>query len=524
MIAPGSSGRAVLRRELAGKPLFAVRCAVVLYATLAVIAYVRWLPRWIDLRLDTAISTVAVGATSLPLVQVTWLSIIVAIASTTVWCAVALLIELRRSRDLFGNILFASLVSFAVIVATDVDVILPMQRSDSLPQFQMPLLFVANALSLPWMYVFPDGRVVPNWAWIPASIWSAWSILRIVSPGFDQASIGTPAILLNVVLVLTGVSSLVFRYLRRADVVQKDQLRWFLVGALFALLAYVLTLPVSALIPEIELPGAGYLYRTLVSSFLSASLIVVPLTLAAAIFRQGLLDIELVFNRTIAFSLMTGLLVAGFVLISRALDRIAEGVTGTSSVVVPIVTAIGLAVAFLPLRTALLRVADRFMSGQRILTVLFVDIVGSTELAVRIGDRAWGELLERFRRLVRREIKRYGGVEVDTAGDGFFVTFDGPGRGIRCARSALEAVKPLGIECRAGMNIGEVEIHHDRVTGVAVHVGSRLMALAKPNEVLVSAALREVVAGSNIELLDRGEHVLRGLPGVTRLYEVAASP
>jgi len=158
------------------------------------------------------------------------------------------------------------------------------------------------------------------------------------------------------------------------------------------------------------------------------------------------------------------------------------------------------------------------MSGHRVLTVLFVDISGSTELAVRIGDRAWRDLLDRFRSTVRGELTRFGGDEVDTTRDGFFATLAGPDRVIRCALVIVGAVRPLSIQARAGVHVGEVEVSAAGVSGVAVYVGAHLVALAKPGEVLVSESLRNLVAGSNIELRDSGEHELKGVPGTSRVY------
>ena len=152
------------------------------------------------------------------------------------------------------------------------------------------------------------------------------------------------------------------------------------------------------------------------------------------------------------------------------------------------------------------------------LTVLFVDISGSTELAVRIGDRAWRDLLDRFRSTVRGELTRFGGDEVDTTRDGFFATLAGPDRVIRCALVIVGAVRPLSIQARAGVHVGEVEVSAAGVSGVAVYVGAHLVALAKPGEVLVSESLRNLVAGSNIELRDSGEHELKGVPGTSRVY------
>jgi class 3 adenylate cyclase len=154
-------------------------------------------------------------------------------------------------------------------------------------------------------------------------------------------------------------------------------------------------------------------------------------------------------------------------------------------------------------------------------TVLFTDIVGSTEHAQRLGDRRWRELVDRHHEAVRRELTRFRGREVDTAGDGFFATFDGPARAIRCAKSIVHAVNELELEIRAGLHTGEVELAGDAVRGIAVHTGARVASLAQPAEVLVSSTVKDLIAGSGIELVDRGPHALKGIPGEWRLYAVA---
>jgi class 3 adenylate cyclase/pimeloyl-ACP methyl ester carboxylesterase len=154
-------------------------------------------------------------------------------------------------------------------------------------------------------------------------------------------------------------------------------------------------------------------------------------------------------------------------------------------------------------------------------TVLFTDLVGSTERAHELGDRRWRDLLEEHNRLVRRELERFRGREIDTAGDGFFATFDGPARAIRCGHAILEDVRQLGLQARAGVHTGEVQLDGDGVRGIAVHTGARVAALAQPGEVLVSGTVKDLVAGSGIELVDRGVHTLKGVPGEWRLYAVA---
>jgi class 3 adenylate cyclase len=153
-------------------------------------------------------------------------------------------------------------------------------------------------------------------------------------------------------------------------------------------------------------------------------------------------------------------------------------------------------------------------------TVLFTDIVGSTEKAAELGDREWHELVERHHSLVRSQLVRFRGREVDTAGDGFFATFDGPARAIHCARAITDSVRDLGIEIRAGLHTGEVELAEERPRGIAVHIGARVSARAEPGEVLVSNTVKDLVAGSGIEFDDRGTAELKGVPGEWRLYAV----
>jgi class 3 adenylate cyclase len=151
-------------------------------------------------------------------------------------------------------------------------------------------------------------------------------------------------------------------------------------------------------------------------------------------------------------------------------------------------------------------------------TVMFTDIVGSTARAARMGDRAWRDLLGRHHAVVRRQLVRFGGQEVDTAGDGFFASFAGPARAIRCAHAILESVRELGLEVRAGLHTGECEVTAGgKVAGIAVHTGARVASLANPGEVLVSSTVKDLVAGSGIQFRDRGTHELKGV-GEWHLY------
>ncbi len=177
---------------------------------------------------------------------------------------------------------------------------------------------------------------------------------------------------------------------------------------------------------------------------------------------------------------------------------------------------------------ALLGEVEEFLTGVRrgpepdrvLATVLFTDIIGSTQRVVELRDRRWRELLQAHHAAVRRELERWRGSEVDTAGDGFLATFDGPARAIRCAGAIGTAVAGLDLEIRAGLHTGEVEIVGDKVAGIAVHTGARVAGLAGPGEVLVSQTVKDLVAGSGIEFEERGEHELKGVPGLWRLYAV----
>ena len=159
-------------------------------------------------------------------------------------------------------------------------------------------------------------------------------------------------------------------------------------------------------------------------------------------------------------------------------------------------------------------------SVRELTAVLFVDIVEATPLAVSLGDRAWAQLLERYHEVARRAVARHGGWLMDTAGDGFFAMFDGPARAVRCAMAAGDAVRELGMEIRAGLHTGEVELSGSKVSGLAVHIGSRIGALAGRGEVLVSATVKDLMVGSGIEFEARGDHELKGVPGTWSLFAV----
>ena len=171
---------------------------------------------------------------------------------------------------------------------------------------------------------------------------------------------------------------------------------------------------------------------------------------------------------------------------------------------------------------------EEFVTGVRptpepdrvLATVLFTDIVGSTERAGELGDRAWRDLLESHRAAVRLELARFRGREIDTAGDGVFAAFDGPARAVRCATAIIEGARALGLSVRAGSHAGECQVMGDKLAGIAVHIGARVAAHARAGEVLVSSTVKDLVAGSGLKFTDRGVHALKGIAGEWRLFAV----
>ena len=169
-----------------------------------------------------------------------------------------------------------------------------------------------------------------------------------------------------------------------------------------------------------------------------------------------------------------------------------------------------------------------FLTGERpievdriLTTVLFTDIVDSTAKASSLGDRRWRSILDNHDRMVREQLKRFRGQEINTTGDGFVASFDGPARAIRCALAIADSTTSLGIDLHMGLHTGECEVRGDDLGGLAVHIAARVGALAAPCEVLVSGTVKDLVVGSGIEFEDRGEHVLKGVPGSWRLFAVA---
>jgi class 3 adenylate cyclase len=250
----------------------------------------------------------------------------------------------------------------------------------------------------------------------------------------------------------------------------------------------------------------------------------VPVAVGIAVLRYRLYDIDLLINRTVVYGSVTVVLAALFAGANIGVQRLLESVTGQSSDLVTGGLAVAAALSFGPMRRAVRPIVDRLLPGRALLTLLFTDIVGSTEAIVELGDERWQALLARFRAMVRHELGRHGGREVNTAGDAFFATFSRPAAGLRCAWAMRAAVKGLGLETRTGLHLGECEMRGEEVTGLAVHTAARVMSLAGDGEVLISDPMRAGLAAIDLTLVDRGVHQLKGVPGDWPLYAVETLP
>src|SRR5438093_1570594 len=403
--------------------------------------------------------------------------------------------------------------------------------------------FAALAMFVVIMIIFPTSRLpTGRWrgpalatiaaAWLGVLLMSFATTITINKPdasgpislrspvaGFASQPPGSwlaAATPLGVAVVLgtlgVGAASMVVR-MRRARGLERQQLRW-LVAALVAVTVTVVVGVVGSAIFGDALPEIALLPPII-------AFLCVPLAIGVAVLRYRLYDFDTIVNRAVLYGAVTAVILGVFGLANIGLQRLLEPWTGGQSALVTGFVGLAVGAQYGSLRRRVRPLVDRFLPGRALLILLFTDIVGSTEHLVELGDERWRTLLGRYRTAVRQELSRYGGHEVDTAGDAFFATFDRPTSGVTCARAIRSAVMDVGLQLRTGVHLGECEMRGEKVSGIEVHAAARIMATAGDGEILLSNAVREAISGTDFPTTDRGHHALKGVPGDWQLYALA---
>ncbi|MEO8251020.1 MAG: adenylate/guanylate cyclase domain-containing protein [Chloroflexota bacterium] len=461
---------------------------------------------------------------------------------------VACILVVRRPRNSIGWILFAIGWCFALALAS-VDATPAQFATRTVPLATEAMAIASGALGgLPaftllfiLLIVFPSGRL-PHGRWeTPARVAIGLACVAVILNAFgptlnvslsqSQAGVdianplaifpaapiwetitGAGFPLLAALLAL-GVVSIIVR-LRRARGIERQQLSW-----VAAALAFVVIAVLGGFVVGRLLPAAGTSELVWIPAVIAFP--TVPLAIGVAVLRYRLYEIDTIINRTVLDGSVTVVLLAAFGVANIGLQRMLESLTGQRSELLTGALGVGVAVAYGPMRRRVRPVVDRLLPGRALLTLLFTDIVGSTERIVELGDERWRMLLGRYRAAVRKELARTGGHEVDTAGDAFFATFDQPSSGVSCARAIRVAVDELSLQTRTGLHLGECEMRGEKVSGIEVHAAARIMASAADGEILISEALGEALPGRDLGLHDRGRHKFKGVPGEWQLFALA---
>lgn len=385
--------------------------------------------------------------------------------------------------------------------------------------------------------VFPNGRLPsPGWrgVGVGAILAACLSVFQNafspfirgnVPPGLRNplalggfaatlVDVGGAASVAGVVLFPVAAASLIVRY-RTAQGIERAQLRWL--AAALVIIGPSLMLGIAT---NSATSGLLAFVSTLAWLLVTIGIAVLPLAIAVAVLRYRLYDIDLILNRAVVYASVSVVLAAIFLVGNVVLQQVVQALTHQGSELLTIALAFSAGLLFGPIRRRLRPLVDQLLPSRAEVTLLFTDIAGSTEQLVALGDQRWRALLGRFLSAVRAELARYGGHEVNTAGDAFFATFQRPSDAVRAAWAIRAAVKELGLEIRIGLHLGEVEMRGEQVSGLAVHTAARVMAAASAGEILVSDALRAAVEAPGFATSDRGRHELKGVPGAWQLYAV----
>jgi class 3 adenylate cyclase len=464
-----------------------------------------------------------------------WTAVLAVSFSTVGW-----LVSVRQPKNLLGWLFTVVGVMSAVLVFTEGYARLGVSaHPGSLPGavwaawiygwLWFPMVVIAGFFIL---LLFPDGRLPsPRWrpvAWFGVLLTTVCTVLFPFAPGplsgfptvenpaaidfLPSVSFGASMLFLFTftAMFLASAFSLVLRF-RRSTGITRQQLKWIAYASgLFALMV----IP-TALTTTSQSPLAKVLQALTILSLAG-----IPVAAGIAILRYRLYEIDLLINRTVLYGGVTVALAAILGVAYLVLQQVVETVTGQRSELVTVGLVALAAIAYGPVRRRAAPLVDRLLPARAVVSLLFTDIVESTTRLVQLGDERWRALLDRYRAAVRADLARNGGREVNTAGDAFFAVFDRPMAAIHCASAIHASVHRLELECRTGLHLGEVELRGEQVSGLAVHAAARVMAKAEPGEILVSEPMRAAVA-DGIQLVDRGQHELKGLPGEWQLYSIA---
>ena len=402
-------------------------------------------------------------------------------------------------------------------------------------------LVYPSGLAAMALLLIPNGRFLSRrWAWVGvvgAAITVALLLMAIVDPemialaglhsipnptgvlgveGLTQGPPGTVAFLLGLgILAVAGASVLVRLFRARGE--ERMQLRWVAYATAFAVAINVGFTSLGLLFLPQDL-----MYSMSVFVVILGFGIAMPAGFAVAMLRYRLYDLDLLLNRTILYGAASAVLLLAFGVANVLAQQLVQSWFDQRSDLVAGGLGLAAGLAFGPVRRGLRPLVDRALPARSRLALMFNDIVESTQVIVDLGDERWREVLDRYRTVVRQELARCRGREVNTAGDAFFAVFDRPSRALDCANAIRDAVAGLGLQVRTGLHIGDVEMRGEQVSGLAVHAAARVMAAAGAGEIMVSGDLAEAL-GPGTRLRDAGRRSLRGVPGEWQLFAVETS-
>jgi class 3 adenylate cyclase len=389
------------------------------------------------------------------------------------------------------------------------------------------------------MLVIPNGRLLsPRWrvvAWAGVVTTVLLATVTLLDPvaitfeglpdvpnptglpelsGISQGPIGVVAFLGALLVLLMAGGSVVLR-LRRARGEERLQLRWVAYAAAISILANIVMTLVGILFIR---DAFGSLLGTMVT--IAGFGIALPASFGVAILRYRLYDLDLLLNRTLLYGAVSVVLAGALLGANLLTQQLLESVFNRGSDLVTAALGVAAGLAFAPMRRTIRPLIDRALPARSRLTLLFTDIVESTQAIVDLGDERWRDVLHQYRAMVRQALSRHRGREVNTAGDAFFAVFDRPINGVRCATAMRGGVKELGLRVRTGLHCDEVQMRGEQVTGLAVHAAARVMGFAREDQIVISEDMALALDGA-VPLRDAGRHQLRGVPGEWQLFEVA---